>query len=75
MEHNTVRRRPKVRIMAAVNGPTRPNSAIFSDTAPEIVAFDQPKACSSGTIRTPGAARTPTEATIIANITPTTTQP
>lgn len=65
---------PIVRISAAVNGPTNPNSAMFNDTAPEIVATDQPKSRCSGIISTLGAARTPTDATITANITATITQ-
>ena len=47
---------------------------MFNDIAPEITAAFQPKAACSGTISTPGAARTPTEARITTNITATTTQ-
>ena len=65
---------PKVWISAVAKGPTRPNSRMFSEMAPEIVVLLQPKACSSGTISTPGAARTPTEARITVNMIATTTQ-
>ena len=44
---------------------------MFNDTAPEITAAFQPKAACNGTISTPGAARTPTEARITTNITAT----
>ena len=47
---------------------------MFSEIAPEIVAAFQPNACSSGTISTPGAARTPTVARMTVNITATTIQ-
>ena len=63
-EASTVRRSPIVCISAAANGPIRPPSRMFSEIAPEIVAALQPNACSSGTISTPGAARTPTVARI-----------
>ena len=42
--------------------------------APEIVATSQPNARCSGTIMTPGAARTPTPASVAENITASTIQ-
>ncbi len=74
MEASSVRFSPMVRSSAAANGPTSPNSAMFNDTAPEIVATDQPKSRCNGRISTLGAARTPTEATITTNMTVTITQ-
>ena len=71
-ELSTVPRMPIRWISAAPNGPTSPPSRILSEIAPEIVAGFQPNACSSGTISTPGAARTPTVARMTVNITPTT---
>ena len=47
---------------------------MLSEIAPEIVPTPQPKARSSGTIMTPGAARTPTPARVAVNITASTTQ-
>ena len=73
IEHSTVRFNPIVWINPAANGPTSPNSRMFSDTAPEITAAFQPNACCSGTISTPGVARTPTDARMTTNITATTT--
>ncbi len=74
-EASTVRRSPIVCSSAAANGPIRPPSRMFSEIAPEIVVALQPNAFSSGTISTPGAARTPTVARITVNMTPTTIQP
>ena len=74
-EATTVRRSPMVCSSAAANGPISPPSRMLSEIAPEIVAASQPNACSSGTINTPGAARTPTVARITTNMTPTTIQP
>src|SRR5208283_947433 len=68
IEASTVRFNPMTWIRPAANGPTRPNSRMFSDTAPEIAAAFQPNAACNGTISTPGAARTPTEARITTNI-------
>ena len=74
IEISTVRFRPIVWISPAAKGPTSPNSRMFSDTAPEITPGLQPNASCSGTISTPGVARTPTEARMTTNITATTTQ-
>ncbi len=74
IETSSVHFSPIVRSSAAAKGPTSPNNAIFSDTAPEMVATDQPKSRWSGNISTLGAARTPTEATMTTNITATITQ-
>ncbi len=52
-----VRRAPRYSTSAAENGPIRPKRIRFTDTAEEIVARSQPKAFSSGTMSTPGAAR------------------
>ncbi len=74
IEASTVRFSPIVWINPAANGPTSPNSRMFSETAPEMTAAFQPNASCSGTISTPGVARTPTEARMTTNITATTTQ-
>jgi hypothetical protein len=42
--------------------------------ANEIVVRDQPNACSSGTIKTPGVARTPAEASRVTKVSAATTQ-
>src|SRR3954452_2099726 len=55
----TTRRRPNFWVSAAANGPASPNSTRLTDTAPAIVARDQPNSSCSGTIRTPGVARKP----------------
>ncbi len=69
-----VRFRPMICISPVRNGPVAPSRMMLSDTAPEIVLTSQPKACCSGTIITPGAARTPTPASMAVNITARTTQ-
>ena len=56
------------------NGPVKPIRMMLIDTAAEIVPTLQPKARSSGRIMTPGAARTPTPASVAKNITTSTTQ-
>jgi hypothetical protein len=73
IEHSTVRFNPITWISPAANGPTSPNSRMFNDTAPEITAAFQPNASCNGTINTPGAARTPTDARMTTNITARTT--
>ncbi len=60
---------PMTWISPVMNGPVAPIRMMLSDTAPEIVETSQPKACCSGTIITPGAARTATPASMPQNIT------
>ena len=74
IDSRTVRFRPMVWIRPAAKGPTSPNNRMFSETAPEITAAFQPNASCSGTISTPGVARTPTDARMTTNITTRTTQ-
>lgn len=56
------------------NGPVAPSRMMLSEIAPETVATSQPNARWSGTIMTPGAARTPTPARVAENITASTIQ-
>ena len=44
------------------------------EIAAEIVARLQPNSCSRGTIKTPGADRTPAVASSVTNVTPAITQ-
>jgi hypothetical protein len=74
MENSTVCFNPITWIRPAAKGPTSPNSRMFNATAPDTIPAFQPNASCSGTISTPGAARTPTEARMTTNITPTTIQ-
>ena len=55
---STRRRTPQRFINEAAKGPIRPNKAMLIAIAAEIAAVDQPNSCSSGTIKTPGVART-----------------
>ena len=64
----TVRRTPNRSISAAANGPIAPYSSTLTPTANEIVARDQWNSCSSGTISTPGAARTPAVSTTMTKV-------
>ncbi len=64
-----VRRSPNVSISPVMNGPVRPSSRMFSEIAAEIVPTLQPNARSSGTIITPGAARTPTAPSVMVKAT------
>ena len=64
-----VRRTPKRSMIAAANGPTAPYSNKLTPIAKEIVARDQPNSASNGTIRTPGAARTPAVSSATTKIT------
>ena len=64
-----VRFRPMTCISPVRNGPVAPNRMMLRETAPEMVETSQPKACCRGTIMTPGAARTPTPASIAQNTT------
>ena len=73
MQPRMVRLRPMIWIRPVMNGPVAPSRMMLIETAAEMVATSQPKACSSGTIITPGAARTPTPASIDTNITTSTT--
>ena len=69
-----VRFRPMTCSSPVRNGPVAPSRKMLSEMAPEMVLTSQPKARSSGTIMTPGAARTPTPASIAVNATPSATQ-
>ena len=66
------RRSPHRFIADAANGPIRPNSAMLIATAAEIAARLQPNSASSGTINTPGVARTPAVTISTRNVTPAT---
>jgi hypothetical protein len=69
-----VRFRPITSISPVSKGSRGGGKMMLSEIAAEIVATSQPKARSSGTIITPGAARTPTPANVAANTTASTTQ-
>ena len=73
MQLRMVRFRPMTSISPVMNGPVAPSRMMLSETAPEMVATSQPNARCSGTIITPGAARTPTPASIDTNMTASTT--
>ena len=68
------RRTPNRFITAAANGPISPNSAMLIATANEIAVRFHPNSVSSGTIRTPGVARTPAPTSRITKVTAATTQ-
>ena len=70
----TVRFRPMTCIRPVRNGPVAPSRMMLSETAPEMVLTSQPNARCNGTIITPGAARTPTPASVVVNMTARTTQ-
>jgi hypothetical protein len=67
MQASIVGFRPMTSMSPVKNGPVAPNTIMLSETAAEIVATSQPKALCSGTIITPGAARTPTPASVAEN--------
>ena len=69
-----VRFSPKTCIRPVRNGPVMPSRMMLREIAPEMVLTSQPNACCSGTIITPGAARTPTPASMAVNTTTSTTQ-
>src|SRR5579883_1693093 len=73
--NSTVARTPKVCIAAPANGPMQPNRSKLSDIATEMVARSQPNASCRGTIKTPGVARTPADASRVTKTNPTTTHP
>lgn len=52
----------------------RPNSTRLTLTASEMVAPDQPKSSSIGTISTPGVERKPLAGSSVTKVTPATTQ-
>ena len=56
---STTRRSPQRSITAAANGPIKPNRAMLTATAAEITARLHPNSLSSGTMNSPGVARTP----------------
>ena len=72
---SSTRRTPKRFITAAANGPIKPNSAMLTATANEIAVRFHPNSVSSGTISTPGVARTPAPTSRITKVTPATTHP
>jgi hypothetical protein len=74
MHPRMVRFRPTTSMSPVRNGPVAPSRMMLSETAPEIVATSQPNARCNGTIMTPGAARTPTPASVAENITVSTIQ-
>lgn len=74
MHPRIVRFSPIICTRPIKNGPVKPIRMMLIDTAAEIVPTLQPKARSSGRIMTPGAARTPTPASVAKNITTSTTQ-
>jgi hypothetical protein len=69
-----VPKRPMTSARPVRNGPTAPRSKMLIETAPEMVLTSQPKARCSGTMITPGAARTPTPAMVAVNMTASTIQ-
>lgn len=74
MQQRMVLFSPKLSMRPVRNGPVAPSRMMLIDTAPEMVATSEPNACSRGTIITPGAARTPTPASMAVNITRRTIQ-
>ncbi len=59
---------------AAANGPINPNNAMLTATANEIAVRFHPNSVSSGTISTPGVARTPAPTSRITKVTAATIQ-
>ena len=70
----TTRRSPQRSITDAANGPMRPKSAMLIATASEMTARLQPNSASSGTISTPGVARTPAVTSRTTKVAPATIQ-
>ena len=68
----TVARMPKRCMAAAAKGPVRPNRKMPVAAARLIWPRDQPKACSHGTISTPGVERSPAAASRATKMTATT---
>ena len=64
-----VRFSPIACINPVTKGAQAPISMMLTEIAPEMVLTSQPKACCNGRIITPGAARTPTPASIATNTT------
>ena len=56
---STTRRRPHRSITDAANGPIKPNSAMLTAIEAEISVRLHPNSASSGTMKSPGVARTP----------------
>ena len=71
----TTLRIPNFSIRAAANGETKPKRRTFIAIASEISDRDQPKASSSGTIKTDGADRNPAVAIKVTKVTATAIQP
>jgi hypothetical protein len=71
----TTRRIPNFSISAAAKGDINPKRRTFIATAKEISERDQPKASSSGTMRTDGADLNPAVAISVAKVTATAIQP
>ena len=72
MHPKIVRLRPMTSINPVRNGPVAPSRMMLSETALEIVPISQPNARCSGTIMTPGAARTLTPSKVAQNTTAST---
>ena len=71
----TTLRTVKRSIRAAANGATKPKSSTLIATAAEICERDQPKASSSGTIKTDGADLNPAVAISVKKVTATAIHP
>ena len=69
-----VRLMPILSKKPAANGPIKPYSSRFTDTASEMVARDQPNSCSSGTIKIPGVDLMPAVVNRVRKVTATTIQ-
>ncbi len=70
----TILRSPKLFIIAAANGPSRPNSIIRTARAEEISALVQPNSACNGPISTPADPIAPAVASMVRKVTPATTQ-
>jgi hypothetical protein len=66
---STTRRRPQRSITEAANGPINPNNAMLTAIDAEITARLHPNSCSSGTMNSPGVARTPAVISITTKVT------
>ena len=74
MHSSTMRFRPMTSISPVKKGAVTPSRMMLTETAPEMVLISQPKARCRARIMTPGAARTPTPASVAENITARTIQ-
>src|SRR5579862_7584761 len=71
---STTARRPHRSITDAANGPMTPNSAMLTAIDAEMVVRLQPNSVSSGTMNSPGVARTPAVTSMTTKVTTATTQ-